>query len=128
MKFQVLLPILPLVAAVARPEVSAAARVEKRREWVRDLLSSYTSSVIAEATPTAASAPQGAISTTILAPSVPALPPAPFASAYPADGQLHAPQPAPYTPAGGDETNGSAPIFVPRSDFDFQSLVSDPSS
>ena len=65
----------------------------------------------------------GAISTSILASSIPALPPAPGANAYPADGKLHAAQPAPYTPAGGLGTNGSAPVYRPLSDFDFQSVA-----
>ena len=123
MKIQFLLPVLPLVAAVARPEISAAARLAKRNEYVRQILSSYSSSIDALATPTATSTPQGAISTTILAPSIVPLPAGPYAAIYPRDGQLHADQPAPYTPAGGEGTNGSAPVYVPQSDFDFQSLV-----
>ncbi|KAK3492161.1 ferritin-like domain-containing protein [Neurospora hispaniola] len=65
----------------------------------------------------------GALSTSVLAPSVPALPPGPDAFKYPSDGQLHAPQPAPYTPAGGVGTNGSAPVYRVLSDFDYQSIA-----
>ncbi|KAH8810908.1 hypothetical protein F5884DRAFT_262495 [Xylogone sp. PMI_703] len=65
----------------------------------------------------------GALSTTVLAPSIPALPPGPDAFKYPADGKLHAPQPAPYTPSGGIGTNGSAPVYRVQSDFDYQSLA-----
>jgi hypothetical protein len=65
----------------------------------------------------------GALNTTVLAASISALPPAPKATAYPADGRLHAPQPAPYVPAGGLGTNGSAPVYRPMSDFDYQSLA-----
>ncbi|GAO18900.1 uncharacterized protein UV8b_02774 [Ustilaginoidea virens] len=65
----------------------------------------------------------GALSTTVLAPSIPALPPAEDAFRYPADGKLHAPQPAPYTPNGGIGTNGSAPVYRVQSDFDYQSLA-----
>ena len=68
--------------------------------------------------------PIGALSTTVLAPSIPALPPGPDASSYPRDGTLHAPQPAPFTPAGGLGTNGSEPNYQVKSDFDFFSLVS----
>lgn len=64
----------------------------------------------------------GALSTSVLAPSVPALPPNPDKYAYPADGELHAPEPAPYTPAGGQGTNGSAPVYRVQSDFDYQSI------
>jgi len=65
----------------------------------------------------------GAISTEVLAPSVPALPPLQQKYDYPADGKLHAPQPAPYTPNGGLGTNGSAPVYRVQSDFDYQSLA-----
>ncbi|KEY71172.1 hypothetical protein S7711_02286 [Stachybotrys chartarum IBT 7711] len=65
----------------------------------------------------------GALSNTVLAPSIPALPPGPDAYDYPADGELHAPQPAPYTPSGGIGTNGSAPVYRVNSDFDYQSLA-----
>ncbi|OAA34487.1 protein rds1 [Metarhizium rileyi] len=64
----------------------------------------------------------GALSTTVVAPSIPALPPAQDAFEYPADGKLHGPQPAPYTPNGGIGTNGSAPVYRVQSDFDYQSL------
>ncbi|KAH6648649.1 ferritin-like domain-containing protein [Truncatella angustata] len=65
----------------------------------------------------------GALSTSVLAASIPALPPAEYKFQYPADGKLHAPQPAPYTPAGGLGTNGSAPVYRPQSDFDYESLA-----
>ncbi|KAH7318085.1 ferritin-like domain-containing protein [Stachybotrys elegans] len=64
----------------------------------------------------------GALSTSVLAPSIAALPP-PDAYDYPADGKLHADQPAPYTPNGGIGTNGSAPVYRVQSDFDYQSLA-----
>ncbi|KAK3938640.1 ferritin-like domain-containing protein [Diplogelasinospora grovesii] len=65
----------------------------------------------------------GALSTAVLAPSVAALPPGPDAYNYPSDGQLHAPQPAPYTPSGGLGTNGSAPVYRVLSDFDYESVA-----
>ncbi|KAH6887665.1 protein rds1 [Thelonectria olida] len=65
----------------------------------------------------------GAISTSILKPSIPALPPPEDAFNYPADGKLHGDQPAPYTPSGGIGTNGSAPVYRVQSDFDYQSLA-----
>ncbi|CAI4213073.1 unnamed protein product [Parascedosporium putredinis] len=65
----------------------------------------------------------GAISTSVLNSSVPALPPAPDAYEYPADGALHGNQPAPFTPSGGIGTNGSAPVYRVQSDFDYQSLA-----
>lgn len=67
----------------------------------------------------------GAPSLSVLAPSIPALPPNPAATTYIADGNLHDPQPAPYQPAGGLGTNGEEPVYNVKSDFDFQSLVSD---
>jgi len=69
-----------------------------------------------------ASTPLGAISTVILAPSIPHLPPGPDATSYPRDGLLHGDQPAPFTPSGGLGTNGSEPVYVPQTDFDFQSM------
>lgn len=64
----------------------------------------------------------GALSTDVLAPSIPALPADPIKYLYPADGKLHSPQPAPYTPGGGQGVNGSAPVYRPQSDFDYESL------
>ncbi|KAI9851560.1 MAG: hypothetical protein M1838_003392 [Thelocarpon superellum] len=69
------------------------------------------------------SSPIGAITTTVLDASIAALPPAPNASSYPRDGTLHAPEPAPYTPAGGLGTNGSEPVYQVTSDFDFESIA-----
>lgn len=65
----------------------------------------------------------GALSTVVLAPSIPALPPGPDAYKYPSDGQLHGAQPAPYTPSGGLGMNGSAPAYRPLTDFDYESLA-----
>lgn len=65
----------------------------------------------------------GALSTSILASSIPALPANTAKFAYPADGELHANQPAPYTPSGGQGTNGSAPVYRVQSDFDYQSIA-----
>ncbi|KAK6070805.1 hypothetical protein SCUP515_08206 [Seiridium cupressi] len=65
----------------------------------------------------------GALSTTVTAASVPALPADPIKYLYPADGKLHAPEPAPYTPGGGQGVNGSAPVYRPQSDFDYESLA-----
>ncbi|KAF4594924.1 Protein rds1 [Ophiocordyceps camponoti-floridani] len=65
----------------------------------------------------------GALSTSILRPSIQALPPPPGSYDYPADGSLHANQPAPFTPSGGVGTNGSAPVYRVQSDFDYQSLA-----
>lgn len=139
------LALSPLAAAVARPEIKQAARIAARDNYVRQVLSSYSASIDAEAATSttvvvetqatvvatetatgeasATSTPQGALSTRILASSIPALPPAPDATSYPRDGQLHGDQPAPFTPSGGIGTNGSAPVYVPQTDFDFQSLV-----
>lgn len=65
----------------------------------------------------------GALSTSVLASSIPALPANAAKYAYPADGELHANQPAPYTPSGGQGTNGSAPVYRVQSDFDYQSIA-----
>ncbi|KAH9905467.1 ferritin-like domain-containing protein [Xylariomycetidae sp. FL2044] len=65
----------------------------------------------------------GALSTTVLAPSVVPKPPEPYKLQYPADGKLHAPEPMPYTPAGGLGTNGSEPVYRVQSDFDYESIA-----
>ena len=65
----------------------------------------------------------GALSLSVLAASIPALPPNPTATTYPSDGNLHDPQPAPYTPAGGLGTNGTEPVYNAKSDFDYESLA-----
>ncbi len=65
----------------------------------------------------------GALSNTVLAASIPALPPNPTATTYLANGELQDPQPAPYTPAGGLGTNGTEPVYNAKSDFDYQSLA-----
>lgn len=65
----------------------------------------------------------GALSTSVLAASVAALPAESSKYDYPADGELHANEPAPYTPAGGLGTNGTAPVYRVQSDFDYQSIA-----
>lgn len=65
----------------------------------------------------------GALSLSVVAASIPALPPNPTATTYVADGMLHDPQPAPYTPAGGLGTNGTEPVYNAKSDFDYESLA-----
>ncbi|KAL2142342.1 hypothetical protein VTI28DRAFT_1234 [Corynascus sepedonium] len=65
----------------------------------------------------------GALSTSILAPSIAPAPPPPQIVEYEADGQLHGDQPMPFTPSGGIGTNGSEPIYKVASDFDYQSLA-----
>jgi hypothetical protein len=109
--------------AVAAPNlgVSEAAYSASRSSFVSSILSSYSSAVAAATATTT-----GAISTTVLAPSIPHLPPGPDATSYPRDGKLHGAEPAPYTPSGGLGTNGSEPVYVPQTDFDFQSMVNGP--
>ncbi|KAI9700659.1 MAG: hypothetical protein M1836_002028 [Candelina mexicana] len=65
----------------------------------------------------------GALTTDVLAASIPMLPPNPTATTYPSDGKLHNPEPAPYTPAGGLGTNGTEPVYNAKSDFDYESLA-----
>lgn len=64
----------------------------------------------------------GALSTSVLASAIAPRPPAPGSFNYTADGKLHGPEPAPFTPSGGIGTNGSAPVYRVQSDFDYQSL------
>jgi hypothetical protein len=64
----------------------------------------------------------GAVSTTVLAASIPTLPPNPTATYYNTNGTLQEPQPAPYVPAGGLGTNGTLPRYMVESDFDYESI------
>ncbi|KAL9625696.1 MAG: hypothetical protein Q9160_000014 [Pyrenula sp. 1 TL-2023] len=65
----------------------------------------------------------GALTTDTLAASIPALPVNPEETTYPSNGELTAPEPAPYTPAGGLGTNGTTPVYNVQSDFDYESLA-----
>jgi hypothetical protein len=65
----------------------------------------------------------GALSTKVLAASIAPKPPQQWKLAYPANGKLTAPQPAPYTPHGGVGTNGTEPVYKVQSDFDYESLA-----
>ncbi|KAI1800241.1 ferritin-like domain-containing protein [Daldinia bambusicola] len=65
----------------------------------------------------------GALSTEVTALTIPARPPEQYKLQYPADGQLHQPQPAPYTPGGGLGTNGTEPVYRVVSDFDYESIA-----
>lgn len=103
-------------------------------------VSSATTTVFSDATVTASLVPvtdvtshgpytgpsptiTGALSTSVLAPSVAALPPRPAELVYQPDGELHADEPAPFTPAGGQGVNGTEPVYKVQSDFDYQSIA-----
>jgi len=107
-----------LAAAIAAPQISEAVYSASRSCYVSSMLSSYSSAIASQTATTV-----GALETAILAPSIPHLPPGPSATAYPRDGLLHGAQPAPFTPSGGLGTNGSEPVYVPETDFDFESIV-----
>jgi hypothetical protein len=64
----------------------------------------------------------GAVSNSVLAASIPALPANPTATYLNTQGVLLHPQPAPYVPAGGLGTNGTLPRYMVESDFDFESI------
>jgi len=106
-----------LAAAIAAPQISEAVYSASRSCYVSSMLSSYSSAIASQTATTV-----GALETAILAPSIPHLPPGPSATAYPRDGLLHGAQPAPFTPSGGLGTNGSEPVYVPETDFDFESI------
>lgn len=119
--------------ALAKPAL-AVPIIEER------IVSSATTTVLSDATATASLVPvtdvtshgpyngpspttTGALSTSVLAPSVAALPPRPAELAYQPDGKLHADEPAPFTPAGGQGVNGTEPVYKVQSDFDYQSIA-----
>ncbi|KAH8766654.1 hypothetical protein F5883DRAFT_714797 [Diaporthe sp. PMI_573] len=100
------------ILALARPAFAAPVIEES-------VVSAPATTVTSAAAMTASVVP----STSIFAASVPALPPNPAKYDYAANGELHADQPAPYTPAGGLGTNGSEPLYRVQSDFDYQSIA-----
>ena len=111
-----------IVPSLAAPFVSKAHTTVSSAAAVTPAVASVTN-VTSHATYIGAPTTTGALSTSVIAASIPALPPGPDAYKYPADGKLHAPEPAPYTPSGGLGTNGSAPVYRVQSDFDYQSLA-----
>ena len=102
--------------AARRADMTAA-----RYSSVSSVLSCYSNSLRTATTPTATTT--GALSTTVLAATLKPLPPNPAATSYVRDGKLHQPQPMPYTPGGGRDTNGTEPVYAPFSDWDFQSMA-----
>ncbi|EEP77545.1 conserved hypothetical protein [Uncinocarpus reesii 1704] len=65
----------------------------------------------------------GALTGTVRGTAITPRPAPPEATRYPSDGMLHDTQPAPYIPAGGLGTNGTAPVYNVRSDYDYQSIA-----
>lgn len=126
----VLVAVLPVVSAIANPQISSAVKAASASSAISSsyssLLSSYTSAVAASfsshsSLPSATTT--GAVESVVTATAIPVLPPGPDATSYVnLDGKLQADQPAPYTPAGGLDTNGSEPVYTVQSDFDFESL------
>lgn len=49
--------------------------------------------------------------------------PNPTATYYNPNGKLTEPMPMPYMPAGGVGTNGTVPVYMVQSDFDYQSVA-----
>lgn len=64
----------------------------------------------------------GALNGSVIAASISAQPAPSSQTTYVANGTLHNALPAPYTPNGGEGTNGTEPVYGPMSDFDYQSL------
>ncbi|PGH20068.1 hypothetical protein AJ80_03718 [Polytolypa hystricis UAMH7299] len=60
---------------------------------------------------------------TVLGTAITGRPPSSAATTYPSDGNLHDPMLIPYAPGGGLGTNGTAPVYNVKSDFDYQSLA-----
>ena len=68
----------------------------------------------------------GALNATSVGTGIPSLGSvAPGATTYPSDGKLHEPEPGPFIPGGGLGTNGTTPVYNAKSDFDYESLVSE---
>ena len=122
----VLLALAPAAIAVPAPQASyfsAAASPVAAAVPPPPVVSSQVTGTTTHGPFTGMPTTTGALSLSVLAPSIPALPPNPTATTYPSDGQLHNPEPAPYTPAGGLGTNGTEPVYNVKSDFDYESIV-----
>ncbi|KAJ6441651.1 M6 metalloprotease [Purpureocillium lavendulum] len=65
----------------------------------------------------------GPLTASVAAASISGRPPSPSQTTYSADGRLHGGLAAPYTPKGGQGTNGSAPVYRVQSDFDYESVA-----
>lgn len=65
----------------------------------------------------------GAVTTTAISLTVPALGPNPTATYYNTNGELQKPEPIPYQPDGGLGTNGTLPRYMVESDFDYESIM-----
>ncbi|KAJ9301878.1 hypothetical protein DTO271G3_744 [Paecilomyces variotii] len=70
-------------------------------------------------TPTTTGALQGPATISATIPSEPN----PWATYYNPNGKLTQPQPMPYMPAGGVGTNGTLPVYMVQSDYDYQSIA-----
>ncbi|MCJ1233741.1 hypothetical protein MMC14_001699 [Varicellaria rhodocarpa] len=120
------LAVVPAVIAAPAPQaayVSASATYEPALVPAPPVVSSQVTGVTTHGPYSGVPTTTGALSTAVLAASIPALPPNPSATTYPSDGQLHSPEPAPYTPAGGLGTNGTEPVYAMQSDFDYESIA-----
>ena len=114
------------VLAIPAPQAayySASATYEPALVPAPRVISSQVTGVTTHGPYTGVPTTTGALSLSVLAASIPALPPNPTATTYPSDGQLHSPEPAPYTPAGGLGTNGTEPVYNVKSDFDYESIA-----
>ena len=124
-----ILAVAPAVLAVPAPQAayySAPATYEPALVPDPPVVSSQVTGVTTHGPYTGVPTTTGALTTVVLAASIAPLPPNPSATVYPNDGQLHSPEPAPYTPAGGLGTNGTEPVYTTQSDFDYESIVSFP--
>ncbi|KAL9104562.1 MAG: hypothetical protein Q9187_008885, partial [Circinaria calcarea] len=123
--FSAILALAPVAIAAPAPQAdyfSAPATYEPAPVPPPPVVSSQVTGTTTHGPFSGVPTTTGALSTIVLAASIPALPPNPTATTYPSDGELHAPQPAPYTPAGGLGTNGTEPVYNMRSDFDYESI------
>lgn len=109
--------------AAPAPQATSQSTTAKEDSTVATVISSQVTGPAPRGPYSGQPTTTGAVSLSVQAESILALPPNPTATTYPADGNLHDPQPAPYTPAGGLGTNGTEPVYNAKSDFDYHSLA-----
>ncbi|PQE19245.1 rds1 protein [Rutstroemia sp. NJR-2017a BBW] len=111
------------VPVVLIPAIETAAPTGTQPGAAPSLVSSATTGITTHGpysgTPTTTGAEKGPATISATIPSEPN----PWATYYNPNGKLTAPQPMPYMPAGGVGVNGTLPVYMVQSDFDYQSIA-----
>jgi hypothetical protein len=111
------------VSSVASYAGLPATEIPGLTDAVPPIVSSQVTGVTSHGPYSGTPTTTGAVTTTALISEIPLLPPLATATTYIANGELHAPEPVPYQPAGGLGTSGNEPVYRVQSDFDYESIL-----